>query len=83
MEKTLIEWSRLLAMVLRHKPQVVGIELDAHGWAEVRAIVMALAKWECSLWQRSKKLLEMTKNSVIRLMRMGLRLGLIKVIQFR
>ena len=44
MEKTLIEWSRLLAMVLRHKPQSVGIELDAHGWADVSAIVMAFSK---------------------------------------
>ena len=44
MERTLIEWSRLLAMVLRHKPQAVGIELDAHGWAEVSAIVSAFNK---------------------------------------
>lgn len=44
MERTLIEWSRLLAMVLRHKPQAVGIELDAHGWADVSAIVMAFSK---------------------------------------
>ena len=44
MEKTLIEWSRFLAMVLRHKPQSVGIELDAHGWADVSAIVMAFSK---------------------------------------
>ena len=44
MEKTLIEWSRFLAMVLRHKPPAVGIELDAHGWADVSAIVMAFSK---------------------------------------
>ena len=31
-------------MVLRHKPQAVGIELDAHGWAEVSAIVMAFSQ---------------------------------------
>lgn len=31
-------------MVLRHKPQAVGIELDAHGWAEVSAIVSAFNK---------------------------------------
>ena len=44
MEKTLIEWSRFLAMVLRHKPQSVGIELDAHVWAVVSAIVMSFSK---------------------------------------
>ena len=44
MERTLIEWSRLLAMVLRHKPQAVGIELYAHGWADVSAIVKAFSQ---------------------------------------
>ena len=44
MERTLIEWSGLLAMVLRHKPHAVGIELDAYGWADVRAIVTAFSK---------------------------------------
>ena len=33
-------------MVLRHKPQAVGIELDAHGWAEVSAIVRAFNKMD-------------------------------------
>ena len=31
-------------MVLRHKPDAVGIQLDAHGWAEVNAIVSAFSK---------------------------------------
>src|SRR5574344_2072687 len=44
MGRSLIEWSRLLAMVLRHKPDAVGIQLDAHGWAEVNAIVSAFSK---------------------------------------
>ena len=44
MERTLIEWSRLLAMVLRHRPGSVGIELDAHGWADVKAIVEAFSQ---------------------------------------
>ena len=29
MSKSLNEWGRFLALVLRHKPQAVGIELDA------------------------------------------------------
>lgn len=44
MERNLIEWSRLLAMVLRHRPGSVGIELDAHGWADVKAIVEAFSQ---------------------------------------
>lgn len=31
MSKSLNEWGRFLALVLRHKPQDVGIELDVHG----------------------------------------------------
>ena len=34
-------------MVLRHKPDAVGIKLDTHGWAEVSAIVV---KWVRLLW---------------------------------
>lgn len=30
-------------MVLRHKPDAVGIKLDTHGWAEVSAIVSAFS----------------------------------------
>ena len=41
MSKSLNEWGRFLALVLRHKPQAVGIELDAHGWAQVEALLAA------------------------------------------
>ena len=27
--------SKFLSLILRHKPQVVGLELDEHGWADV------------------------------------------------
>ena len=27
--------SRYLSLILRHKPEVIGITLDAHGWAKV------------------------------------------------
>lgn len=38
MSKSLNEWGRFLALVLRHKPEVIGIKLDAHGWAQVEAL---------------------------------------------
>lgn len=31
--------SKFLSLILRHKPQIVGIELDEHGWAEVEELV--------------------------------------------
>ena len=46
MSKSLNEWGRFLALVLRHKPQAVGIELDAHGWAQVEALLAAFNRIE-------------------------------------
>lgn len=46
MSKSLNEWGRFLALVLRHKPQAVGIELDVHGWAQVEALLAAFNRIE-------------------------------------
>lgn len=34
--------SRLLSLVLRHQPQVLGIELDEHGWTNVKELILAI-----------------------------------------
>jgi putative RNA 2'-phosphotransferase len=31
--------SRYLSLILRHKPEVIGITLDAHGWAKVSEVL--------------------------------------------
>lgn len=31
--------SRFISMILRHKPEVIGITLDEHGWADVRELI--------------------------------------------
>ncbi len=31
--------SKFLSLILRHKPQIVGITLDEHGWAEVDELI--------------------------------------------
>ena len=31
--------SRLIALLLRHKPETIGITLDEHGWADVRELI--------------------------------------------
>lgn len=46
MSKSLNEWGRFLALVLRHKPQAVDIELDVHGWAQVEALLVAFNRIE-------------------------------------
>lgn len=34
--------SRFLSLVLRHKPEEIGIDLDANGWTSVQALLEAL-----------------------------------------
>ena len=41
---SLKETSKFLALILRHKPEVIGISLDEHGWADVDALIAGIAK---------------------------------------
>lgn len=36
--------SKLIALVLRHKPEEIGITLDEHGWANVNELIAGIAK---------------------------------------
>lgn len=36
--------SKLMSLVLRHKPETIGITLDEHGWADVQALVSGINK---------------------------------------
>ena len=31
--------SRFISLILRHKPEVIGITLDEHGWANVEELI--------------------------------------------
>ena len=31
--------SKFISMILRHKPEVIGITLDEHGWADVQELI--------------------------------------------
>ncbi|MGF1457393.1 MAG: RNA 2'-phosphotransferase [Leptolyngbyaceae cyanobacterium] len=39
MDKHLVKLSKFLSLILRHKPQVVGLQLDASGWANVEDLI--------------------------------------------
>lgn len=36
--------SRYMSLILRHKPDVIGISLDEHGWANVNEFINGIAK---------------------------------------
>lgn len=38
------ETSKFISLILRHKPEVIGISLDEHGWAEVDELIMGISK---------------------------------------
>ena len=39
MDKKVKELSKFLSLILRHKPETIGIELDEHGWADVGELI--------------------------------------------
>lgn len=41
---SLIDTSRFISLILRHKPEAIGIELDEHGWANVEELIVGIAK---------------------------------------
>ena len=36
--------SRFISLVLRHKPETIGITLDEHGWANVDELISGIAE---------------------------------------
>ena len=42
--KTEKETSKYISLILRHKPEVIGITLDEHGWANVNELIEGISK---------------------------------------
>ncbi len=36
--------SKFISLILRHKPETIGIELDEHGWANVEELIAGISK---------------------------------------
>lgn len=36
--------SRFISLILRHKPETIGITLDEHGWANVKDLIEGIKK---------------------------------------
>jgi putative RNA 2'-phosphotransferase len=52
--KKLIKISKFLSLVLRHKPEVIGLKLDQHGWIKVDELIQAMHD---SDWNINRKIL--------------------------
>lgn len=44
--------SKFISLILRHKPEAVGITLDEHGWADVEALTIGIRKSRFSGFDR-------------------------------
>ncbi len=44
MDKRMEQTSKFLSLILRHKPETIGIALDEHGWANVEELLSALSR---------------------------------------
>lgn len=40
----LTKTSRFISLILRHKPEIIGITLDEHGWANVEELIAGISK---------------------------------------
>lgn len=43
-KSSLTSLSRYLSMILRHKPEAIGITLDRHGWADVDQVIRGIGR---------------------------------------
>lgn len=43
-EKQRVKISKLMSLVLRHRPEVIGLELDPQGWVEIETLLIACEK---------------------------------------
>lgn len=45
MNKDEVKISRFISLVLRHKPEVISLNIDKHGWASVDELIEKVSKW--------------------------------------
>jgi RNA:NAD 2''-phosphotransferase len=43
-KNSLTNTSKFISLILRHKPETIGIQLDEHGWADVKELIDGVSK---------------------------------------
>lgn len=57
-ERRLERLSKFLSMILRHRPEVIGITLDEHGWASVDELINGINQTEAFSLATLEKIVE-------------------------
>lgn len=67
--------SKYISLILRHKPEVIGIKLDTHGWADVNALLAGISRNTPSTGTSWRKSYRVMKSSGIPSARTGQKSG--------
>ncbi len=62
MRKSLVKKGRFLSLILRHKPEVVGLSLDENGWVAVDTLLAAIEAHNRSLTREELDEIVATNN---------------------
>lgn len=62
MKKSLVKKSKFLSLILRHKPEVVGLTLDENGWVDVDLLLQAIQQHNRSLTRAELNEIVATNN---------------------
>lgn len=65
----LTDTSKFLSLVLRYKPDTIGISLDEHGWANVSELIESISKTRPFDMEMLEKLYKQIINKDIHLMK--------------
>ena len=63
MRKELVKISKFLSLVLRHKPEEIGLTLDENGWADVRELLDKMASFDGRLYITEGELFEVVATN--------------------
>lgn len=61
-EKELKRYSKFMSLVLRHRPEQIGLRLDENGWADVNELIEKMNMYDCQLDQSIVEYLVATNN---------------------
>lgn len=79
---SLTSTSKFVSLILRHKPETIGIQLDEHGWANVDELIAGISKPVNLTEKYWKKLYGQITNKDLLLMKIKQRFGQIRDIRF-
>lgn len=60
----LTKTSKFISLILRHRPEAIGISLDEHGWAKVDELIQGSPNGSLFPWKCWKRLSARTKTAV-------------------